>query len=1181
MRCTDWPHLRRQALIAIVAFSLAGCTNPYGLNINTLNLELEQKHGVIQFTDPKLFTREHLINERQRELSFLAVSLAECNKTDVKSELIRELEVVQSISAGIKTTVDPAAGENFERQREIAEIRQEIAKTRTDMQLAQVRRDAELLGERLAAQEEVNTPSLPDELNAQDVTSAIKAPTTADLDALLAKVESMANTLRTSSSTAHQPLKKSGGEVGPIDKFNYRKTCRDTVNNAINRTQLDELHDKDGNTLVRVQFRATALPGPQEYSDTLGILRMEVIPPNLSSSESRQSVNVYRTWLKYVNQNINSPPRLSESLEEQRIRTTPRFVDFPIHGYFDLRYIELPKYDDGGLIVNEEAEDCSGLRLSERSPENCWYLRVALPTGTADSRDIWYHAQDILVEELYGAARGIQAKHVPSSGPCGLGNLDDITRFPQLNDSRKMGKTTRQAVTTASRVLQHRRSWRSYAADIPFSLRDSLGVVFANTELDHKELAKAARAVLNAVRMERKECNFEKFVVPESFLKVINDSGKRVAAYEVGPAERVQPVSTAVRAADAFAMAAAATGSIPTYGLGQSGSFAFLRSAMGRANALELAPIVVGFSEPVNLNEEGEAAAPVLSPQQNDSGDIPQFHGETPASFGWLLGPKAVLDPENQELKFVHPIRPYDLYVDLSLPGWWPEFQLRAYTAWAPNWRDNQYVGATMNTSKESLIRTVKVPMRHNRADMEGLTTLLAQAADLPSLDAPRIEEVVPSQIFACDGQIDLQIRGHNVWRASMVHLGGQASNSISSANDSANANMPKAEPEIRILPDMSGIVAKLTFAKRDIDGYGESVLTVWTPDGRDSWPIRIVESSAQGGTDCKKANLVIPPGSKQPVIVALRPARVSACAGTISLNVLGKHLSSHARIDVGGVLASNVIALPSRSGLSFDIDVNEIPVVKDEAVVVNVSTKGGDVSAMLGFTDARSGGVGAESTCVGLQKPRGPTIAALYPKKISACAGTTSFQLFGQNLMAHPQVHIAGVMATSVETLPSGQGLSFQLNVDDVPVVGRQPVMVIVSTEGGDVAEEIYFSDIRRSSGSEQATCVAVTEAMRPAIDSISPNSVNVCRESISFRALGSNLANATDARIGGVTASIPVELQPHDGTLIRFDFDLNRNRGDLDGLSDAVAEVRTEHGLATAIVTLTGNVAKCSTKN
>ena len=1180
MSCTNRLRLPRQALMAIVAISLAGCTNPYGLNINTLELDAEQKHGVIQFTDPKLFTREHLINERQRELTFLAAALAECNSAEVKSELIRELEVVQSISAGIKTTEDPAAGANFERQREIAEIRQDIAKVRTEMQLAQVRRDAELLGDRLAAQEEITTPSIPEVSNPQDVANPVTAPTVADLDALFAKVESMATTLRTSSATAQQPLNASGGEVGPIDKFNYRKSCRDAVNNAINRTQLDELHDKDGNTLVRVQLRATVLPGPQDYQHTLGILRMEVVPPNLTSSESPQSANVYQTWLKYVNRNINLPPRLGESLKEQRIRTTPRFVDFPIHGYFDLRYIEVPKYNDDGSVISQDARACSGLRLSERLPEYCWYLRVALPTGTADSRDIWYHAEDILVDELYGAARGIQSSHVPINGPCNVGKLDDSDRFPQLHDSSKPGKTTRQAVTTASRVLQHRRSWRSYAADIPYTLRDSLGVVFTDTELDHKELAKAARAVLDAVRAQRRECDFEKLVVPDSFLKVIDGSGQRVAAYEVGPAERVQAISTAVRAADAFAMAAAATGSIPSYGLGRSGSFAFLRSAVGRANAMELAPIVVGFTEPVNLNEEQWVAEPLTSPHQSKDGGIPQFHRETPARFGWLLGPKAVLDPEEQELKFVHPIRPYDLYVDLSLPGWWPEFQLKAYTAWAPNWRDSQVAGATMSTSEESLIRTVRVPMRHNRADMEGLTILLAQAADLPSLDAPRIEEVMPSLIFACNGQIDLQIRGHNVWRASMVHLGGQAINSVGSTQDHDEAEKAKVEPVIRILPDMSGIVAALTFAKRDIDGYGETVLTVWTPDGRDSWPITVVESPASGGTDCKKANLVAPPGNKQPTITALRPAKVSACAGMISLNLLGRHLPSSARIDVGGVLATNVISLPSRSGLSFDLNVDEIPIVMDEAVKVSVSTRGGDDSTTLGFTDARRSGVGADSTCVGLEKPGSPTIRALYPKQVSACAGATSFQIFGQNLIAHPQIHIGGVMATSVNSLPSGQGLSFQLNINDVPIVESQPTTVIVSTEGGDATKDIQFSDIRTSVANEQTACVAIGEAKRPAIEAISPNSVNVCRESISFRVLGSNLASATDARLGGVTASRPVELEPHDGTLIRFDFSLNRHREGLDGLSQAVAEVRTEHGLATAIVTLAGDVTKCSTE-
>ena len=50
---------------------LASCANPYGVSINKIDYKAEQKKGVIQFTDPKLYKREALINERRGDLKYL------------------------------------------------------------------------------------------------------------------------------------------------------------------------------------------------------------------------------------------------------------------------------------------------------------------------------------------------------------------------------------------------------------------------------------------------------------------------------------------------------------------------------------------------------------------------------------------------------------------------------------------------------------------------------------------------------------------------------------------------------------------------------------------------------------------------------------------------------------------------------------------------------------------------------------------------------------------------------------------------------------------------------------------------------------------------------------------------------------------------------------------------------
>ena len=1168
--------MKRSFCAVVLVLSLTGCANPYGLNLNRLDFDDEQKHGIIQFSDPKLFSREHLINERHDELNFLASAIEECKTKIITPEIIRQLEVVQSIAAGIGIKVDPAKGANFERDTELAEIKQEVVKIKAEMQLAQIRREAELLKNQLTKQKEAEKPTPPKNEVAPKVDSGVSIPAITEIDALLTRVNTIMGKLRDRIDKEVVVLKKGGGDVSPIDTFNYRKSCRDTVKNAINQTRLDELHDKSGNTLVRVQFRATVLPDEKKYEDNLGILRMEVMPPIFQDRKSRLAVQVYRSWLKYVNRNINILPKKETYLKEQRIRTTPHFLDLHQYQYFDLRYFEIPKHDETGKPISEGAKDCSGLRTEERNIADCWYLRVALPTGSADSIDIQIQTSDILYQELAGAAEGIRVLGKEANSlykgfdikKFNIEALDDNRRFKQRDKLERPGKTTQEAVITASRVILHRRTWRSYMEAIPHTIRRFLNVSLEAYEPSQTKLVNAANSVLKAISInDKRDPGIE---VPSNFFRVIQESTHRVSAYDVGPAERVQPISTTARAAEALSMAASIAGTLPTYGLGASGNFAFLRSAVGKADALELAPIVVGFTEPVSIPEPKNSKHPLEEPETTNT---VKTKSKTPASFGWLLGPKAVLNPEKQKIEFVHPIKPYELYVDLSLPSWWPHFELRAFTAWAPDWRNIDSSGTTMNLSDKRLARIVKVPMRHNSVDMAGLTMLLAQEADLPLLDAPRIDDVQPSKISACQGVIEFQIRGHNIWRASMVHIGGQ---SIGLENNSTDTT------SIKILPDMSGILSKITLPQSLIQNNSESILTVWTSNGRDTWPIRIIKSPTTSENDCQAANIATP---IEPNIQKLRPERISACAGNLILHLLGENLTRSPQISVGGLFVKkeNVSALPGKKGLKFTVDVNQVPVTGNQPVTVSLSTEGGDASVQLRFSDFRKPPVlntEQVAECVTLAELKKPKIRELRPKRVSACAGNLSFHLLGDNLTNTSQINVGGVLGTGMSTLPSKTGLSFSLDVNQVPVTGNQPVKVSLSAEGGDDSVELNFSDFRKpsvSGPSRVVECVTSAEKVRPIVESITPDSVNVCREKVSFRVRGTNLSNAKEARLGGVSGSLPVELPPHDGTLLRFEVDFKKHRRNFIELTKAIAEVRTRHGLATSEVNLVDQAKNC----
>lgn len=941
----------RMGALLVSSGLLYGCTNPYGLDIASLDYAADQKQGTIQFSDPKLFPREHLINERRYELAFLDGQLAKCNVDSIAPEIIRELEVVRSIAAGVGLKFDPAAGAKFETESELAEIQNEITRTRLEMQLAQLQRDAELLQDQLAAQDTlVNQPGAADgTASATSPTSGVAAPTAEEIKALVGTVKDVINDLQADARAKISALDKSGGTAGPIETFNFRRACRDTVKSAINQTRLDELHDMDGNALVRLQLRATVLPdGDREYNDTLGILRMEMVPPDLADPNSKAVKLVYRNWLDHMNRNINKV-----DLADQKVtfRTNPIYLG--LSSYFDLAMLEIPRFKDGKPEPGAD-KSCGGIVRKERRSDKCWYPRIALPYGQAGRLATDVRAADLISQQLNAAAVGIREnQNTPEASgfvldrTCDFGRLDDQVAF----GPKSVAKTARQTAYTAASALEN---WpRIIAAKValskalqsfsfgPAPRNPSNEVILSvlrsleSTVLRGQALYPASENVLRELKYIENRCFG--LPVPPEFHAVIKSTDLRVAAYDVVPAERVQPVSTAARAADAVALAASIAGTLPTHGLGLSGNFAFSRSAVGKADALELAPIVVGFTEPV---EDTSSSA-----ESNKTGH---------AGFGWLLGPRIILKPEGQKLAFAHPVKPYELHADLSLPGWWPHFKIKAYSAWAPDWQEAG-AGITMKVDKKkSLLRTVKVPMRHNSGDMSGLTSLLKKEAKQPSLDVPIIDGVTPNEVSACDGDIDFQIWGENVWRASQVHLGGRVIN-----RDGTSAGEGTASA-ISVLPDMSGIVARVNISQLPQRRGDEATLTVWTSDGRDSKSIRFSDQLAADGSKCVKKGGVAKPEPKAPEITEVLPSKVFACAETVTFTVKGKAFGTKPLIVVGGAKATNIQPLPSKEGLTFDVKASDIASIDGKETKLTLTNEKTSAIKELAFLSDRQ----ADGTC-------------------------------------------------------------------------------------------------------------------------------------------------------------------------------------------------------------------------
>src|SRR5262249_21627652 len=72
----------------------------------------------------------------------------------------------------------------------------------------------------------------------------------------------------------------------PEDRFKDLQVYRAELRSALNTAKLDDVHDRDGNALYRLQFIATVFPGAGETKKhQWGVARVVVEPPTLSRQD--------------------------------------------------------------------------------------------------------------------------------------------------------------------------------------------------------------------------------------------------------------------------------------------------------------------------------------------------------------------------------------------------------------------------------------------------------------------------------------------------------------------------------------------------------------------------------------------------------------------------------------------------------------------------------------------------------------------------------------------------------------------------------------------------------------------------------------------------------------------------------------------------------------------------------
>lgn len=131
---------------------LGACTTPFAQS-DRLDLTPHQVQASITLSQPKVYRREALLNERARDLAWIDDLIDKSTTAVFTPDVIREVEQITSVAASISLSIDPAAGANFGRASETAGLQEEINVLRLQLQLEQLQRDAELYRATLAGQE--------------------------------------------------------------------------------------------------------------------------------------------------------------------------------------------------------------------------------------------------------------------------------------------------------------------------------------------------------------------------------------------------------------------------------------------------------------------------------------------------------------------------------------------------------------------------------------------------------------------------------------------------------------------------------------------------------------------------------------------------------------------------------------------------------------------------------------------------------------------------------------------------------------------------------------------------------------------------------------------------------------------------------------------------------------------
>jgi len=688
------------------------------LDETSINWSGPQEKAAITLSDPQVYSREALINDRRRETEFLEKLLEESENENFLPHVQRTINTVNSIKGSINATVSREAAS-----------------------------DPVLSAERQSSPTEKREPKASEQ-----------------------------------NAPPEKQESKTKANGYPQERFRDLQAYRNDIRASLARTALDDLHDYNGQALYRLQFRTTVLPGRYLDKFGVVELKIvpplvdkqqkqRIYLAWLGHATAGLNPILKSSQKEFI------PTDITQAIDRRYM-----WLDEPIHiiglvGPVDmLSKIAVPP--DGAKDVEKYLTSYSQIQkllaeiLAEKNRKASTSKRSSgQKHNKAEIRPCGNGAKVVSEKEAQLFQFYDMARTVYALKPYIAASLRPVTEAAGFSII-KYGKVWI--------LLNAEENLHEYFAALIASEPEACSKLWTEIETNRKDYVPIEfRRALD--RLTKKQLPYAYAVTPSEVNQRVSNALSAATTMEMALSLAVPKNPVAGDSSAALMASAKETlEGLERFPLvvGFSDRTPIENDLAGRAkvNSKALSRATSSLSDsqaqPTNDSKELSPKDEISSAEQpgklcSDASE----NKEGCATFGWVFGPKYQTYSKNGKLE--HQIASYDLAADISFPGWWPAIPMQLRTYWVENWKETTKVLKT----EAPVIRMlqVRIPLL-TPPDLESLTGALTTEYQGPwgQLQTKSIiEKVFPRAVSACSKEVTFVIEGKNLWRDAEVYWEG------------------------------------------------------------------------------------------------------------------------------------------------------------------------------------------------------------------------------------------------------------------------------------------------------------------------------------------------------------------------------------------------------------------------